>query len=87
MLQTLTKSEIESRVKAINRSPAWLAKAANIDRMTVYRGPRRVDTHNRVVAALETEEIRLRDHLLKVHGLPDNMPADVLPNPIARRAG
>lgn len=67
MLQESTTDEIGTRVKAVNRSLRWLAKAAAIDPMTVKRGPKTVRKHNALVDALQTEEFRLLDHLAAIY--------------------
>lgn len=70
MLQSSTKSHIDERVKAINLSLKCLARLAGVDPMTVYRGPKRIVSHDAVMQALVGEEQRLLRHLIKLHGLP-----------------
>lgn len=71
MLQPATKCEIDARVKALNLTLKELARRAGIDPMTAYRGPKRLTTYGRLMRALEAEELRLRHHLIALHGLPD----------------
>lgn len=72
MLQADTKSQISERVKAINLTPKRLARLAGVDPMTVYRGPKRIVSHDAVMHALVEEELRLLRHLLDVHGIPSD---------------
>jgi hypothetical protein len=68
MLQTISQSDFQARVKAINRTLKWLARASGNDPMTAYRGPKRLESYDRQARALIAEERRLLKHLLALHG-------------------
>lgn len=68
-----TKCEIQGRVKALNLSLKRLARLAEIDPATAYRGPSRIVTHSKVMRALEAEELRLLRHLIELHGVPEDL--------------
>lgn len=72
MLQDDTKAQITTRVKAINLTPKRLARLASVDPMTVYRGPKRLVSHQAVMDALVAEERRILDHLIRLHGIPQS---------------
>lgn len=67
MLRAITKTELDTRVKAINLTCKWLARAAGLNAMTVLRGPKTVKKQNALVEALEAEELRLLGHLIGLH--------------------
>jgi hypothetical protein len=69
----LEASQIKARCAAIRLQGKELAGASRCSMTTVYslfRGDGgRTDTLSRLTAALEAEELRLRDHLLALHPL------------------
>lgn len=67
MLQSDTQDEIGTRVKVINRTPRWLARAAGVDPMTVHRGAKTRRKHDQMVQAVEAEELRLLRYLAALH--------------------
>jgi hypothetical protein len=64
--------QIKERAEAVNLNLKVLAHRAGVHPSTAYRGAKRIVTGARLTDALVAEEIRLRDHLLKIHPLPSS---------------
>jgi hypothetical protein len=79
MQQTVAISEIKKRAEAVNVTLKRLARRAKVHPSTAYRasisGDCRVTTNAKLSRELVAEELRLLDHLLALHGIPERSAA------------
>jgi predicted transcriptional regulator len=71
-------ADLARRVKAIRLATRELGQLACVDNMTVRRvadgtSDPRVSTLEKIEAALVAEELRLRDYLVALHGVPEGL--------------
>lgn len=74
MLHIVTKPEIETRVNGINLTMRRLASRAGVDPMTAYRGAKKVSTHAAIVNALQDEELKVFQHLMRLPHIQEALP-------------
>lgn len=78
----MTPAEIDARARAVHLKRSDLAELSGLPPDTVGRTLNgrtdpRLSTTNKLAQALTAEELRLRDHLLALHGLPEPQKASV----------
>lgn len=79
MQQAVAISEIKNRAEAVNLTLKRLARRAKVHPSTAYRaslaGDCRVTTNAKLSRALLAEELRMLEHLLALHGTPEQKSA------------